>query len=676
MLFTGGSLDQAMSDIDNHSCIQVIEAVSYFSPQTDNISLISSEPSRVCFCENDTPYCLNFSKTFAVFPGQTLTLHAYVVGQHFGTSKGAVYAQFLEKDTSIGSLERAQKVNQYSCGHESNKLQYLVKPSKANVTRVLVLTAKDVVVDDYYNDNSIEEAIQSYINSGNTTIPVELLEVPVYGIVSIKQCPVGFVFSSTENSCVCMHQLHKLVSKYDVRCYINPVPRVQRKKSLWIHPDPSKNMFSYSEKCLPEYCNASRMEIQVEQGSPDKQCIDNHAGKLCGGCRENFSLAIGSSRCLQECKNSYLSLLLVFAVAGLLLVALIKYLDLTVTQGTLNGLIFYANIIQTSKSAFLEPSSNGSRVFAVIIAWLNLDFGIEVCFIRNLDIYTKTWLQFVFPLYIWMLAVGIIIACRYSLRITRFFGNNAVQVLATLILLSFNKLLRTITVIYTLAEIVQVDTANHRQVTVTVWAHNGHFDLGFVFLAAAATLFVLLWFPFTIFLLLGPCLQRYNHRRGLKWVGKMTPFLDAYYGPFKEKHRHWVGVLLLARVVVIIPAAIRSPNTGGSLLTVAILTAFLLFYTASVGGIYKKNYQSVLEDSFLVNLIMFSALLSHSNKTQYIAAYISFVHVVLVLLAVIIHQVYQRMKCRNEVPCAQVFKWSSISRREYQDIDDGLMSNR
>ena len=245
-----------------------------------------------------------------------------------------------------------------------------------------------------------------------------------------------------------------------------------------------------------------------------------------------------------------------------------------------------------------------------------------------------------------------------------------------LILLSFNKFLRAITVVYTLAEIVEVDTANHCQVTVTVWAHNGHFDVGFVFLAAAATLFVLLWFPFTIFLLLGPCLQRYNHRRGLKWVGKMTPFLDAYYGPFKEKHRHWVGVLLLARVAVIIPTAIPYLNTGVSLLTVAILTAFLLFYTASVGGIYKKNYQSVLEDSFLVNLIMFSALLSHSNKTQYIAAYISFVHVVLVLLAVIIHQVYQRMKCRNEVPCAQVFKWSSVSRREYQDIDDGLMSNR
>ena len=87
--------------------------------------------------------------------------------------------------------------------------------------------------------------------------------------------------------------------------------------------------------------------------------------------------------------------------------------------------------------------------------------------------------------------------------------------------------------------------------------------------------------------------------------------------------------------------------------------------------IYKKNYK-FWKTAF--NLIMFSALLSH--LTEYIAAYISFVHVVLVLLAVIIHQVYQRMKCRNEVPCAQVFKWSSVSRREYQDIDDGLMSNR
>ena len=39
----------------------------------------------------------------------------------------------------------------------------------------------------------------------------------------------------------------------------------------------------------------------------------------------------------------------------------------------------------------------------IFIARLNLDFGIETCLYYELDTYTKAWLQFVFPVYIWIL---------------------------------------------------------------------------------------------------------------------------------------------------------------------------------------------------------------------------------------------------------------------------------
>ena len=64
---------------------------------------------------------------------------------------------------------------------------------------------------------------------------------------------------------------------------------------------------------------------------------------------ENFSLAIGSSRCI-ECSNSHnVALLLAFAAAGVFLVFFILVLNLTVTQGLINGVIFYANIIWAYK---------------------------------------------------------------------------------------------------------------------------------------------------------------------------------------------------------------------------------------------------------------------------------------------------------------------------------------
>ena len=48
----------------------------------------------------------------------------------------------------------------------------------------------------------------------------------------------------------------------------------------------------------------------------------------------------------------HLLLLLVFALAGLLLVLILLICNFTVSQGTLSGLIFYANIVQVNRAIF------------------------------------------------------------------------------------------------------------------------------------------------------------------------------------------------------------------------------------------------------------------------------------------------------------------------------------
>ena len=665
----GGSLD-----LNGNNCIGSIKKNSNFSQdgQRSNLSWISSTPSRVCLCESKNPDCLKFTKFVSVFPGETIELHAFTVGQGFGTSKGIVYAQFLDTDSSapLNQQQRSQKVNQYNC--ESNLINYTMKSTKENATNILALTAIDIIVDDYYNVEAVEEAVDHYKRTGNNTIEEVLLQVPVFVITSFKRCPAGFKFAG--NSCECIDQLQGLTSQFNVHCFVSSVPVIQRKGTLWI--DASQNEFQYSEKCLTAHCNTAT--IKVKQNSPDEQCIDNHSGPLCGGCKKNFSLAIGSSRCLSDCSDKYLSFLVLFAGAGVLMVAIIKYLNLTVTHGGLNGLIFYANIIQTSNTAFLPSNQTavGNRLFAVLIAWLNLDFGIETCFSSGLDMYTKTWLQFVFPFYIWGLVLVIILMCRYSHKATRFFGNNTVQVLCTLFILSYNKILRTITVVLSLAEVVHIDVLTGHQTTQIVWSYDGDYQSKHIaLLAFSSAVLIFLCVPFTTFLILGPRLQRWNHRRGLKWVARMTPLLDAFYSPHKDRHRYWVGVLLLVRVVVIIPAAIPSSDTSATVLTVALLSASLLFYTSSVAGVYKKKYLSLLEDSFLANLIAFSALSFYSDSSKVIAGYISFVHVSLILLIVISVQLYQKVKgkaCKAPAWCTNDGLIATNHRAAYANLDQDL----
>ena len=135
--------------------------------------------------------------------------------------------------------------------------------------------------------------------------------------------------------------------------------------------------------------------------------------------------------------------------------AFIKVLDITISHGLINGLIFYANIIKPNEHIFL-PQTN-TNPFTLFIAWLNLDLGVQTCFYDGLSAYGKAWLQFVFPFYVWCIAGLIIVLARYSPRFARLTGNNSVPVLATLFLLSYAKLLRTI---ITILSYTTVDSTN------------------------------------------------------------------------------------------------------------------------------------------------------------------------------------------------------------------------
>ena len=67
--------------------------------------------------------------------------------------------------------------------------------------------------------------------------------------------------------------------------------------------------------------------------------------------------------------------------------ALILVLNLTVAIGTLNGLIFYANIAAANSSTFFPSRS----ILSIIMAWMNLELGIDTCFFEGMDTYWKTY---------------------------------------------------------------------------------------------------------------------------------------------------------------------------------------------------------------------------------------------------------------------------------------------
>uniref|UniRef100_A0A1X7TGK9 Right handed beta helix domain-containing protein n=3 Tax=Amphimedon queenslandica TaxID=400682 RepID=A0A1X7TGK9_AMPQE len=227
------------------------------------------------------------------------------------------------------------------------------------------------------------------------------------------KCPIGFSTSSSQGSCTCSQS----VSRENVTCDINTL-NITHNGLLWIGTYHTSTPFNanatnpnaciINEDCLL-YCSPNPVTFKLND--THTQCVDNRGQRMCGSCRKGYSLLMGSNKC-GHCHNSYMMIawIALFAVMGILLVVLLIALNLTVSVGTLNGLLFYTNIVKLYESVFSRKGA--LPVLSRVISWINLDFGFEICFYNGMDSYTKQWIQFAFPLYLWIIIIIIIQLCR------------------------------------------------------------------------------------------------------------------------------------------------------------------------------------------------------------------------------------------------------------------------
>ena len=588
---------------------------------------LTSDPTRVCFCLDDKPQCNN--QSFLVlnetrYPGEIFNTSVVLVGFNYGRVVGTVFANVLDSAGTLDKAQRSQLVDNTQCSN----LPYTVSSSETNRTATVALMVNEQVIDSAQKED-IEMSIRNAYSktcvdsAGNNIFPpcTALLTTPVYINIKLESCPLGFEIDATKGVCKCDGNLINYLLNLTCEIY-DQKGHIIREGTVWVGVDTRQNntdVYYWHRYCPRDYCNTSTTSIDLK--SPDTQCSMNRVGVLCGSCQANYSLQLGGNKC-EQCVDSFLALLIVFMILGILLVAFIKFLDLTVSTGTINGLIFYANVIWMN-NPILFPHQNRQTVayyiLTVSIAWINLDFGIESCFSQNLDQLTKSGLQFVFPVYIWSIAAIIILVSHYSTRATKLFGNNSVAVLATLFLLSYGKVFRAITDVF-----ISADVADSNGTFRKVWSLDGNVlygvTPGHIILIVLAIAFLLLFLiPFTLVLLLVPFLKGKSNLWPLHWINTLTPFFDTFYGPFKLKKQHqvWTGILLISRVVILIVFASTSTfNPLANILLMTLLSVLLLMYSALTGLLYKIWLLSFVESIYIGNLIMLGGSFSINQPQQ------------------------------------------------------------
>ena len=167
-------------------------------------------------------------------------------------------------------------------------------------------------------------------------------------------------------------------------------------------------------------------------------------------CQQGLVFCLGSNRCVQCSENWRRDLIgiVIAIIAGIVLVISMLALNMTVAVGTLNGIFFYANIVAANADMYLSPFKSPDFV-TVFISWLNLDIGFDIWFSGSAfveEVYVfKALIRLAFPAYVILLVVIVIVTSEYSSKFTKIIGKgNPVAVLATMILLSYAKILNAI----------------------------------------------------------------------------------------------------------------------------------------------------------------------------------------------------------------------------------------
>ena len=574
--------------IDNHRLKDIFLLSWIPANNYDSRYAIASDPIRICICSTSFPMCNETDYPISVFPGQTFPIKVVAVGQRMGIVPSVVTAELSGYEGWLGEGQGVQGV-----GRECTTLKFTIFSLEKTIK--LELKVRDVGLQN-------QKKLYRQLQNSKYHVLIQQFSVSI----KVEKCPLGFLFKPTLKTCLCLKSIN---IHSGAHCDYDTFS-ISKAKHKWMsatyeHNDTQHHGVIIYDQCPYDYCRTDPDPLFFHLEFPDDQCAFNRSGVLCGACQTNFSHVFGTSRCIKCSSIPLLAVIPGIVFAGVVLVIFLLLFNLTVSVGTLNGLIFYANIIRASQAIFY-PAEISSSFLSVFIAWLNLDLGIETCFYDGLDAYAKTWLQFVFPIYIWLMVIVIIIASHYSTKVSKAIPNNALQVLATLFLLSYAKILRIVITVFSSTVLIYPDGFKKR-----VWLYDGNIEFFWgkhiPLCIATLLLLILLSIPYTLSLVSIQWLQKISHYRLLFWVHRLMPLFDAYTGPYKHKHRYWTGVLLIVRVVILIIFTLNQTNNPAvNLLTILVMSVALLAY-ASYVHVYKNWLYSMLEITSLLNLALLSA---------------------------------------------------------------------
>ena len=622
--------------VNSTKATEIYNTIFTFIP--NNTFQLSTTPIKLKICNSNNS---NMLDTYNIYPGETINFSIAAIDEVGNYSY---------------SIVSVSVVKNIDTGFTSDINWYLSERQSTQVIRE--------------TDNCTLINITIHTNDNNT------LDIPKYGAllffvpsianitvvdITLKSCPPGFELNSQTGSCICSHLLSSLdFDDYTPNCSINTRTFNRPTLTSWAGTINETSGFLLSLYCHYGYCNSDPILNVFHYSSRDKRitisskdlsinsslCLYNREGILCGNCSTNYSVVFGSTEC-RQCSNWWLGTLVLYAVAGPTLVYLLYALRLLLTTGTLNGIIFYIQIanaglydvlsINVSQCSWVIKYSMKLALF--IISILNLNLGFPLCFYNGMTELWKVGLSLLFPLYLLTIVVVIIILSRFSLKLSNKIAHSSIQVLVTIVHLSFTKLLLALSDVFTPDKLYN-STMNE---SINVWYNDGNIKYGegdhLVLMIITSVIVGIFLIPYMLIILTGRLLMKSNKIREY-----LRPIYEAIHAPYKYNKQYWFTarqlLLILSSVVYTI---YRGSNMTKFLFVYSIiLPVYMLFVTFQAYlKPFKNKFINILDLSVMINYgtILCTNWYFIGRKTYYCTIGIldaTFVHVLMFTFSVVV----------------------------------------
>ena len=563
----------------------IYQRLFHFEGKNNNgLHEISSVPVRTYRCSLNN--CDNNTDQIQVYPGETITIGL----RAYDLNGIPTYAQIFARMTKL------MKSNNHRLS--------------GDITYLLPVTQQ---IQTVYSNNctSLHFTIFPESISGIMYLHFEVLGyIPTTQVILIsKHCPPGFIYSSDSKACVCS----SFLKQYGItQCNID-TSTINIPSKSWLGVVDDGTIIGYTEHCPPGYCLPNTTNNITQ---PDIMCRGNRMGWLCGQCKDGYSIVLGSIDCYQCSNTLHTALAISFGILGGIVYVLVLFsLRLTIDLGTLGGFIFWLNIIWPYAIPSYEMGIKNKvlQYMVYLLTSIKYQWNIPVCITNNLNELEKTAVTYFFPFYFCIMVAVIVLLSRCSTRIANLIVGSSVQVLVTLMYISYSDLLSISLLVLTPAHIHYNSTNSSGELL--VWFSDGSVLYGqnpfhIVLLCVSVAVLSLFIIPFTLVGLFGVKMLRN------RYIARyFCPFIDAIHGPYKDNLRYWFGLrLIVMSFVYIVNAALQGSNmTLQRLLSLIILGSFT--FAEGVYLPFKSRILNTLDLWFMVLLVFhFITYLTYSSS--------------------------------------------------------------